>query len=34
MVVRFTALHYRLLCPGFEPRKWHHAKVVLGAVKD
>ncbi len=32
MIVRFTAPHYQLLCPvcpGAEPRKGHHAKVVL-----
>ena len=30
MFVRFIAPHYQLLCPGAEPRKWHHVKVVLG----
>jgi HAD superfamily hydrolase (TIGR01509 family) len=29
MIVRFTAPHDQLLCPGVEPGKWHHAKVVL-----
>jgi hypothetical protein len=29
MIVRFTAPHDQLLCPGAEPGKWHHAKVVL-----
>jgi len=34
MIVRFTTPHYQLLCPGAEPGKQHHAKVVLGAVGE
>jgi hypothetical protein len=32
MIVRFTAPHDQLLRPGAEPRKWHHAKVVLDMI--